>query len=83
MKGVVGPVNGQDAEVATVAGSCTPPKAAKAEAVRGGCDFICETNPIFPPSTKRHYLEVGRVEFIDENGGGPGVRLRKSPKQKG
>ena len=47
MKGVVGPVNGQDAEVATVAGSCTPPKAAKAEAVRGGCDFICETNPIF------------------------------------
>jgi len=22
------------------------------------------------------------VEFIDENGGGPGVRLRKSPKQK-
>jgi hypothetical protein len=22
------------------------------------------------------------VEFIDENGGGPGVRLRKPPKQK-
>jgi len=22
------------------------------------------------------------VEFIDENGGGPGVRLRKAPKQK-
>ena len=22
------------------------------------------------------------VEFIDENGGGPGVRLRKQPKQK-
>ena len=27
-------------------------------------------------------LESAGVEFIDENGGGPGVRLRKSPKQK-
>jgi transcriptional regulator with XRE-family HTH domain len=27
-------------------------------------------------------LENGGVEFIDENGGGPGVRLRKPPKQK-
>jgi predicted transcriptional regulator len=27
-------------------------------------------------------LEKAGVEFIDENGGGPGVRLRKSPKQK-
>jgi ribosome-binding protein aMBF1 (putative translation factor) len=27
-------------------------------------------------------LESSGVEFIDENGGGPGVRLRKSPKQK-
>jgi hypothetical protein len=26
--------------------------------------------------------ESGGVEFIDENGGGPGVRLRKAPKQK-
>ena len=25
----------------------------------------------------RQALEVGGVEFIDENGGGPGVRLRK------
>jgi hypothetical protein len=25
----------------------------------------------------RHALEVAGVEFIDENGGGPGVRLRK------
>ena len=25
---------------------------------------------------------VGGVEFIDQNGGGPGVRLRKSPKRK-
>jgi len=25
----------------------------------------------------QHALEVAGVEFIDENGGGPGVRLRK------
>jgi hypothetical protein len=30
----------------------------------------------------RHALEAAGVEFIDENGGGAGVRLRKSPKQK-
>ena len=30
----------------------------------------------------RTALESAGVEFIDENGGGPGVRLRKSPKQK-
>lgn len=27
-------------------------------------------------------FEAAGVEFIDENGGGPGVRLRKPPKQK-
>ena len=27
-------------------------------------------------------LEKGGIRFIDENGGGPGVRLRKPPKQK-
>jgi hypothetical protein len=27
-------------------------------------------------------LEAAGVEFTDENGGGPGVRLRKSGKQK-
>ena len=27
-------------------------------------------------------LRAAGVEFIDENGGGPGVRLRKPPKQK-
>jgi transcriptional regulator with XRE-family HTH domain len=26
-------------------------------------------------------LEVAGVEFISENGGGPGVRLRKAPRQ--
>ena len=30
----------------------------------------------------RTALEYAGVEFIDENGGGPGVRLRKSPRQK-
>ena len=30
----------------------------------------------------RRALETAGVEFIDENGGGPGVRLRKPPKQK-
>jgi transcriptional regulator with XRE-family HTH domain len=27
-------------------------------------------------------LESGGIEFIDENGGGPGVRLRKRPRAK-
>jgi len=27
-------------------------------------------------------LQLAGVEFIDENGGGPGVRLRKQPKKK-
>jgi hypothetical protein len=30
----------------------------------------------------RRALEAAGVEFIDENGGGPGVRLRKSPKKR-
>ena len=31
----------------------------------------------------RAALERGGIEFIDENGGGPGVRLKKSTKGKG
>ena len=31
----------------------------------------------------RHALETAGVEFIDENGGGPGVRLRKRQRRKG
>jgi transcriptional regulator with XRE-family HTH domain len=31
----------------------------------------------------RKALEVAGVEFIDENGGGPGVRLRKRQQKKG
>jgi hypothetical protein len=30
----------------------------------------------------RRVLELAGVEFIDENGGGPGVRLRKTPAAK-
>jgi hypothetical protein len=30
----------------------------------------------------RRALEAAGVEFIDENGGGPGVRLRKGPHKK-
>ena len=30
----------------------------------------------------RKALETAGVEFIDENGGGPGVRIRKSGKEK-
>lgn len=30
----------------------------------------------------RHAFESAGVEFIDENGGGPGVRLRKPAKEK-
>jgi hypothetical protein len=30
----------------------------------------------------RRSLEAAGVEFIDENGGGPGVRLRKRQRQK-
>jgi hypothetical protein len=31
----------------------------------------------------RRALEAGGVEFIDENGGGPGVRWRKRQQKKG
>jgi DNA-binding transcriptional regulator YiaG len=30
----------------------------------------------------RKSIEAAGIQFIDENGGGPGVRLRKRPKQK-
>jgi hypothetical protein len=30
----------------------------------------------------RHALELAGVEFIDENGGGPGVRFRKRQRAK-
>ena len=30
----------------------------------------------------RHALEAAGIEFIDKNGGGPGVRLKKPPKER-
>jgi hypothetical protein len=30
----------------------------------------------------RRVFEVAGVDFIDENGGGPGVRLKKRPQEK-
>ncbi|MFZ0122675.1 MAG: transcriptional regulator, partial [Xanthobacteraceae bacterium] len=30
----------------------------------------------------RRALEAAGIEFIDENGGGPGVRLKKPPKRR-
>jgi hypothetical protein len=30
----------------------------------------------------KHALELAGVEFIDENGGGPGVRLKKRQQKK-
>jgi ribosome-binding protein aMBF1 (putative translation factor) len=31
----------------------------------------------------RHALEAAGIEFIDENGGGPGLRLRKRQQKRG
>jgi hypothetical protein len=42
-----------------------------------------QTFPVLSkPAPRRPALEAAGVEFIDENGGGPGVRLRKPPKDK-
>jgi hypothetical protein len=37
-----------------------------------------EANPHNPEQAKGKVLEKAGIEFIDENGGGPGVRLRKA-----
>jgi hypothetical protein len=39
-------------------------------------EFACQEAEI------RRALEAASIEFIDENGGGPGFRLRKSPRLK-
>jgi hypothetical protein len=38
---------------------------------------VAEVVPVTRPVAISSGLETARVEFIDENGGGPGVRLRK------
>jgi transcriptional regulator with XRE-family HTH domain len=40
------------------------------------CDGIPATRQLTIESVRKSFEEAG-VEFIDENGGGPGVRLRK------
>ena len=35
-----------------------------------------------PMDRLQHALEAAGIEFIQENGGGPGVRLRKRPQKK-
>jgi hypothetical protein len=40
-----------------------------------------KTNPNSPWPINGFGFEAAGVEFIDENGGGPGVRLRKALKQ--
>jgi hypothetical protein len=42
---------------------------------------ICETNPILIGGALDG-IELFSTEFIDENGGGPGVRLRKRHQKK-
>jgi hypothetical protein len=47
-------------------------------------DFERERRVVSEEATEkmRHALAASGVEFIDENGGGPGVRLRKPQKPK-
>ena len=47
-------------------------------------DFERDRRPVSDEATKalRRALEAAGVEFIDENGGGPGLRLRKHFKGK-
>jgi hypothetical protein len=46
---------------------------------------VIELKPVSPAQNDlavRRALETAGVEFIDGNGGGPGVRLRKRPQPK-
>ena len=47
-------------------------------------DFERQRRQISPEAVDAIHSALGRagVEFIDENGGGPGVRLRKRPRGK-
>ena len=47
-------------------------------------DFERERRPVSEEAAKALMiaLEKAGIEFIQENGGGPGVRLRKSPEKK-
>jgi hypothetical protein len=46
--------------------------------------YIWQTEPKFPnPFNVGTIVDQSEVELIDENGGGPGVRLRKRKQKKG
>jgi DNA-binding transcriptional regulator YiaG len=64
----------------------TQPQLAKAAQVGLSTvvDFERERRSVSRDAAERmlQALEAAGVEFIDENGGGPGVRLRKPTKQK-
>lgn len=47
-------------------------------------ELKAEKTSMTAPNDKaiRHALELAGIEFIDENGGGPGVRLRKRQQKK-
>ncbi len=59
--------------------SVSEPTIARLESLEGHLGGRAETG-----AKIRSALEKGGIEFIEENGGGPGVRLRKpqSPKKK-
>jgi predicted transcriptional regulator len=63
-------------EMAAVAGVSVP-TIKRLEAVDGPLRGRNETGEKI-----RNALESAGIEFIDENGGGPGVRLHKRPKEK-
>ena len=45
-------------------------------------DFERSRRPVSKEAIQAEALERAGVEFIDENGGGPGVRLRQPAKRK-
>lgn len=64
-------------EELAIAAEVSIPTVKRLEAQEGPLGGRSETG-----SKIRLALEAAGVQFIDENGGGPGVRLRKSQRQK-
>jgi transcriptional regulator with XRE-family HTH domain len=64
-------------EELAVAAQVSVPTIKRLEAGDGPLGGRSETNEKI-----RKALQVAGIQFIDENGGGPGVRLRKSAKEK-
>ena len=68
---------GWSQEELAIAAEVSIPTVKRLEAQEGPLGGRSETG-----SKIRLALEAAGVQFIDENGGGPGVRLRKSQRQK-